>query len=289
MAEETNGLPLVEGLADFVQANSDTQDKDPVTDETQNLDEQGNTNTAPIEENADDVDWGQFKNPKNLLKSYKEIQGFTTRVSQENKQLKEELERIREEKEIARLSTQPIQQTGGKTFEELFIENPEQAISIKAAQMANTQRIAEILEDEETSNPEEFNERIAYVKMFAGNQQYAALSNSPKGVKKLFSLADNYRKTVTEKKAHESLKVLFGEDVDLNKLKDLIKKEGVTVVQPNAQADNNAYMPDMTGSTKTGAFTDQKKNQLKTFKDDALKRGDAEAVAGAILREALLR
>lgn len=293
MTEQVNGLPEVEGLADFVKADTDlTQDKAQDNTEVQEKDSQVDDAAAPATDNADDIDWGNFKNPKDLLKSYKEIQGFTTRVSQENKQLKEEMQRIREERELANIASKaPAPQMDSKSFEELFLENPEQAIAVKAAQMANTQRIAEILEDEETAKPEEFNERLAYVKMLANQQQYAPLSNSPKGVKKLFQLADTYRKNMTEKKAYESLKVLFGEDVDIGKLKGLIKKDGASTIQTqnNAQANTNAYMPDVTGSTKTGAEADQKRNQLKTFKDEAFKRGDAEAVAGAILREALLR
>lgn len=293
MTEQVNGLPVIEGLADFVKSDPEiNQDKAQDNNEVQAQDSQVEAAPVTTQDNAEDIDWGNFKNPKDLLKSYKEIQGFTTRVSQENKQLKEEVQRIREERELAQLASQaPAPQMNSKSFEELFLENPEQAIAIKASQMANTQRITEILEEEETAKPEEFNERMAYVKMLANQKQYEPLSNSPKGVKKLFQLADNYRKTVTEKKAYESLKMLFGEDVDIGKLKDLVKKDGVITnqTQTNAQANTNAYMPEVTGSIKTGAEADQKRNQLKNFKEGALQRGDAEAVAGAILREALLR
>jgi hypothetical protein len=228
MATNDSGLPDVEGLADFVAANSDdlAQDK---AQEPQQTKSQQQEATPSEDGQVEDADLQgilkSFTTPdgkvrtKDLLKSYKEIQGFTTRVSQENAATKAELARIKEEMEIRQMSQQAPQQLPvDKTFEQLFIENPEQAIVFKATQIANTQRIAEVLETEEEKNPDEYRERMAYVQMLAQQPSLAALAQTPKGVKKLFEKADEYRKTNLRKKAHESLKAIFGEDIDIDKM-----------------------------------------------------------------------
>jgi len=99
-----NGLPDVEGLADFVKANSDIQDKDQGLQDVENQQAQ---NQTPDNGQVDDPELiatakkfmasdGRIKT-KDLLKSYKEIEGFTTRVSQENAATKAELARLKEQ------------------------------------------------------------------------------------------------------------------------------------------------------------------------------------------------
>jgi hypothetical protein len=306
MAEQ-NGLPDVDGLADFLKSDADLsfQDKgqEPQqTQQTQTPDVQTQQpTTPPVEGQVEDADLQgilkSFTTPdgkvrtKDLLKSYKEIQGFTTRVSQENAATKAELQKLREELELRQMAQQAPPQYTDKSFEQLFIENPEQAIVMKATQIANTQRIAEVLESEEERSPEEYQERVAYVQMLAKHPTLAPLAATPKGVKKLFEKADEYRKNQMSRKAQESLKVLFGDNVDVEKLKSLLQKDtnGQTVQTTNSQTKSNAYMPDVTGSFRTGADAENTRNALGMARDDALKRGDAEAVAGAILREALLK
>lgn len=291
-----DGLPKVDGLADFVQANlaPDNADKDQtqtvVTEPQGEPPAQQQAQTPPDGgQVTDDLDWGQFKNPKDLLKSYKEIQGFTTRVSQENKQLKDEMQRLKEDAEIRQYQTPPVAPQGNKTFEELFIENPEQAITVKAMEIANTQRITEVLEDKRLENPGDFQERVAYVQMLAQQPQYKQLSFSPKGVSKLFEIADRTRTEMLTKKAHESLKVLFGDDVDLEKLKALARKDGTQTTnnQPTTANPLNAYMPNTGTSTRTGADVNMHVNDLERQKHEAIATGDASTVAGVLIRQAL--
>jgi hypothetical protein len=291
-----NGLPKVDGLDQVFNDNSVNEDKD------NNIQQDIQQDTTPVtdgqvKELTDDEVLSKFKSTKDLLKSYKEIQGFTTRVSQENKEkdriiadLQENLNKLRDEVEIRSYRQQPgINQGQKKSFTEMLIENPEEAISMKAAEISNTQRIAEVLEEEELKNQSDFQERVAYVKMLSQNPQFAPLSYSPKGVKKLFEIADKARGDNMKKRAHESLKYLFGEDVDIEALKGLVKKKDQTKIITNPQLNLSGYMPDTTTSTRTGADIDLDKTDLQRKKAEAIKTGDASIVAGAILREALLK
>lgn len=298
-----NGLPMVEGLADFVKANTDldTTDKGEATD-TQGVDPATQQVVAPpVQEGGqaeDDIDWGQFKNPKDLLKSYKEIQGFTTRVSQENKEktkaieeLQAKLSQLQEDAELRQYQAPAPPQASNRSFEEMFIENPEQAITAKAMEIANTQRITEVLEEKRFENPEDFQERMAYIQMLTQQPQYNRLQYSPKGVQKLFEIADKTRAQMLTKKAHESLKALFGDDVDLEKLKALARKDGTQTTNNQSTTANplHAYMPDSGTSYRTGQDVNMNVNDLERRKHEAIAAGDADTVAGAILKQALLK
>lgn len=307
MAETDNGLPKVEGLEQLIADDPDfaTQDKgQQATGQEQEPPAQQQVQTPPDAGQVEDTDLaGILKiftspdgkvNTKNLLKSYKEIQGAFTRVSQENADFKREMDRIREEAELRSYSTQqPPAPPNGQSWDDLFMQNPQQAITLLATQTANTQRIQEVLEEEAQRDNESFKERMAYVQMLAQDPQLAPLSHSPKGVKKLFEIADKQRKTMLERSAKESLKVIFGEDVDLEKLRAIVKGDGGT--PPVNQTKNpqqtfaNAYMPDTGTSTRTGADINTHMTQLEAIKQEAIKKGDPSGVAGALLREALLK
>jgi len=304
---DLNGLPAVEGLGDFLANDPEfkAQDKDPATvapdvQIPQQAPAPATDGQAPTQTMSDEEVLAQFKSTKDLLKSYKEIQGFTTRVSQENKakdavigELQTKLNALQEEIELRSYQGPARPGAPAKSFEELFIENPEQAITVKAMEIANTQRITEVLDEKRAENPQDFQERVAYVQMLAQQPQYAQLSHSPKGVQKLFEIADKTRTDMTKRKAHESLKVIFGEDVDLEKLRAIVRGDGGQ--QPpvnganNPQLNRNAYMPDTSTSTRTGADINARMNNIQALKEEAVKKGDPSAVAGAMVREALLK
>ncbi len=301
-----SGLPKVAGL-DKVFGNADDQINQPPADKdypkasVQDVTAQQQV-TAPLEDGqaqtmTDDEILAQFKSTKDLLKSYKEIQGFTTRVSQENKakdkviaELQENYNKLKEEMEIRKFQAPVAAQQQSRSFNDLFIENPEQAFELKAMQVANTQRIAEVLEDEESKDRKKFPERLAYVKMLAQNPEYQQLTYSPRGVRKLFELADTSRKESMERNAHEILTNLVGGDLDIEKFKALVRKDQ----QPNTQSTTanpiiNAYMPNTRTSTRTGADIDNQTNDLEREKQEAVKTGDASKVAGVLLKQALLK
>jgi hypothetical protein len=296
MEVSESGLPKVDGLQAIL--NESTQDKGNEQQAEVIADQSQQQATAPVEgqapkEMSDEEVLAQFKSTKDLLKSYKEIQGFTTRVSQENKEkakvieeLNGRLNKLQEEMEL-RSYQAPQRPVTQKTFEELFIENPEAAITMKAAELNTTQRIAEVLEQEASTRPQEFQERMGYVKMLSQNQKYAHLSTSPQGVKKLFEVADTVRKQNLQRAAQESIKVLFGDDVDMEALKSIVTKKNGNQ-QTNPQANNlNAYMPNTGTSTRTGADISSNDNDIEKLKQEAIKNKDPLAVAGALLRQAL--
>jgi hypothetical protein len=199
-------------------------------------------------------------------------------------QLSQKLNQIQEEAELRSYQTppQPVQQ---KTFENMFIENPEAAITMKAGEIANTQRIAEVLEQESMANPVEFQERFGYVKMLSQNPQYAGLATNPRGVKKLFEVADGVRKQNLKRTAHKAIKELFGDNVDMDKLRSFFTTNGVQQ-QTNPQTNTlNAYMPDTGTSYRTGQDVNNTMDNLQKEKAEAIKQGNVGGVIGALLRE----
>jgi hypothetical protein len=296
MEVSESGLPKVEGLQ--VLLHESTEDKG-TEQQTEDIADQSQQQVqAPVEGQAptqmtDEEVLAQFKSTKDLLKSYKEIQGFTTRVSQENKEkakvieeLNGRLNKLQEEMEIRSYQApQPMNQPQ-KTFEELFIENPEAAITMKANQIATVQRITEVAQEEYTKNPNEYRAREDWVKRIAQDPKYQHLGQSPQGVRKLFEMADTARKQTLQRTAQESLKVLFGDDVDIEALKAQFKKKDATPTNPQTNT-LNAYMPNTNTSTRTGADISSNMNDLERQKQEAIKNKDPFAVAGALLRQAL--
>lgn len=280
-----DGLPKVAGLERVFQ-DDPAQDKGRQV--AQSADEQIQAPVVDGQAGNDDELPPEFKNPKEMLKSYKEIQGFTTRISQENKQLKDELQRLKEDAEIRQYQTARQPQAQAKSWDEIFMDNPEKAIEIKASQAANVQRVQEILDEKRQENPDEFQERFAYVNMLAQRPDLAPLTYTPKGVQKLFEMADKTRKDQLVKKAHESLKAIFGEDIDIEKFKAIVKKDTQTN-QPTTAHSLNAYMPDTRTSTRTGADVNNNANDLERQKYEAIKAGDATKVAGLLLQQAFLK
>ena len=314
MTESGDGLPKVEGLTEFVKQNLDNPQQDKGQSGTGQVQEppaQQQVQTPPSTPDAGQVEDADLAgilktfttpdgkvNTKDLLKSYKEIQGFTTRVSQENKdkakvieELQTKFNQLQEEAELRRYQAPATPHTQQKSFEEMFLDNPEQAITAKAMEIANTQRITEVLEEKRYENPDDFPERMGYVNMLVQNPQYAQLQYSPKGVAKLFEIADKTRAQMLTRKAHESLKVLFGEDFDIDKLKALARKDGTQTINNQTTSANplNAYMPDTGTSTRTGQDVNTSVNELERRKREAIESGDASAVAGAIIKQALLK
>lgn len=297
MPLDTDGLPKIDGLQDFVAQTAEPFTQDKVQELAPQFSEAPIDGQPPVDPGQgadDDLDLGVFKNTKEVLKSYKEIQGFTTRVSQENKELKDELARLKESLELNQFAAQqPRPPVQGQTFEEKFINNPQMAIHEEVQRQALTLRLKEVLDEESAKNPDEYRERVGYVQMLANDPKFAPLSFSPQGVRKLFEIADNQRKTSLQRQAQKALNVLFGDDIDVDKFKALIKKDQAQTNQTiNPQTGNppnmNAFMPEVTTSTRTGQ-TDTRLAELQKAKEKALQNGDPRAMAGALIQEALLK
>jgi len=271
--KELEGLPQVDLLPVLDQLRGDELKKEPKTSE-------------------EELDLGQFKNPKDVLRSYKEIQGAFTRVTQENKTLKEKLQEIdtwKEEMEYRRpgsVAAPELHQPQGAKFEDAFVENPEQAIDGRITRQFNVMRITDVLEEEQDKNPEEFQERYTYAQMVSRNPQYQHLSDTPGGVRRLFKVADKMRVENLRKSASKALESIFGEplgDEEIARLRTLVKGESQ---QGKPNPSSNAYMPDGTTSDRTGLTSDKTKD-YSSKKAEAAEKGDADGVIKAIFEEAL--
>jgi len=276
MAKDIDGLPDVDLGPIISDLENQSQDKEP---------------NEPTGDLGKELDLGQFKNPKDMLKSYKEIQGAFTKVSQENKSLKqqaeearllkEELARLKEQQDLAQFQPTQPQTAQKQNFDDIWMENPENAISQKVLEQYNIARINEVLQEEDMKNHDEFQERYAYVNMLAQNPQYSHLSNSAAGVKKLFEVGDKLRVERMKANSRKSLEYVFGEpvtDEELAKLKTLVKGTGT---QTKNQTNNDAYMPDTSTSTKTGS--EQNQNQQSDAKlQEAVKHGDVDGAIDAL-------
>jgi hypothetical protein len=243
--------------------------------------DKGQGDTQP---NVGDVDLGTFKTPEDMLKAYREVQGFATRLSNENKNVKEELQSLKEQLELMRYSTpqnQPSQQPhpANWDFDRAFVENAGGAVTAVAAGVAEqvTQRairaskIEEVLVEEEAKNPQEFQERFSYAMQL--KNKYPSLVNTSAGVRKLFKMADDMRLQDTRAKSEMLIKQIAGEDVDLEKFKQLLKKDN-----PNQdQNRQNAFMPDIGGSHNLNSTSSGSRN-FDSAINDAAAKGDVDTV-----------
>lgn len=264
--DDVKGIPDVAGLDAFVQANVEQPKSEPKPEPKAQPDVK------------DNFDLGQFKNPKDLLKSYKEIQGYTTKVAQENKALQEQLAQMQEQMRLMNMGNQPQVQPQPQDFDTQFINNPRNAIRSEAMQALREATVQEVLIEEQTKNPNEFNERYAFA--MQARQMYPHLVNSGAGVRALFQVGDKMRGEALKRNAEKSVKMLFGEDVDFVKFKELIKKDQ----QPeNNQGKDLAYMPDSTGAFRTGAESGQ--GNFDKSIDDAVGKGDVDTVLESIFKK----
>ena len=272
MAENLNGLPDVD-LGPVLKDLKENQDK-------------GEEARAEGKEN---VDLAQFKTPEALLEGYKNIQAYSTKVSQENKLIESEREelkqRIADLEETMRLAPQaaPVNQQG-QQFEDIYYENPRAAIGMIVNEAVGTQRIADVLEAEaEKGTAEEFQERYAYAQQMAAQNPH--LSKTPAGVRKLFKDGDKLRKERMKAGASSALEQIFGEPLseeEISNLRTMVKGKKETKTNKN----NNAYMPDISTTTRTGADTDQGPNTQAKIAE-AVENADVDGVLQGLFASVL--
>lgn len=287
MAEDASGLPDVKGLETFLNQDKDLKDV-PRNDKGQFVSDDPDKGKTAVTDPGE-----QFKNQDGtinveaLVQAYKGIQGGYTKATQENKTINDQLKQMQEQFEMLRYQQPPqyaAPQPTGNDFDSKFIANPQSAVEGVAEQKARNvfimAQIENVLQEEQIKNPEEYQERYAYVSML--KNQYPNLVQSAPGVKKLFELADRARQEDLKRKAHQSVKYLFGDDVDMDKLKVLLAKSPGNPNNPNL-----AYMPDGTLSNRTGSDTGNKNLSVDT--QAAVAKGDVDSVIGNVFKEALSR
>ena len=282
MANDVQGIPDVKGLAEFIAPDQEQSSTPPAQENKevkQEVKQEPASQTPPEE-----FDLAQFKTPKDLLKGYKEVQGAFTRTTQENKELKGQLEQmkaaVQEQLELMRLSHRPPPPPPPqKDFDQMFIENPEKAVEMKAAiqaqQMVAQSRIQDVLEEENLKAPQEFNERYRYAQMIAA--QMPNLVTSQAGVRKLFQLGDKLRTEQQKAQASRFVQQVFGDDVDFEKFKQLLKRD-----QSGQTQTTNAYMPDSSSSRNKA---EQAPTDVGMEINEGVKKGDPDAVLKALFRQ----
>jgi hypothetical protein len=300
---DVSGLPDVPGLAAFVQQNLEPQDKAPTPEPDkaapaatpQQASAQVQAPQTPQAQQTPEVDWAQFKNKDGslnheaLLKSYKEIQGAYTKTTQERKALQESFEQfqrqIQEQQEIAQLSAIPQRPTQPTDdFDSRFIQDPKAAVESVveqrvAARLLQSQ-IEGVLMQEEAKDPSVFQEKYSIAMQL--RNRFPQLTQSPMGVQKLMQMADQVRKENLIKQTHRAAQMLFGDDVDIEKLRSLARKT------PNIQNNTNlAYMPDTSSSNRTGAESGAHIVGRDAAIQDAVGKGDVDSVLANVFRKAL--
>jgi hypothetical protein len=256
-------------------------DLTPILDELEG--DTGTTETAPAKKETPEGDLAQFKDPDALLKGYKEVQGFATKVSQENKELadkvKEYEEQVKDMQENLQMSAQATPLSDPKTFDETYYDNPKAAIAQVVAEQVATQRITDALEVEQEKDSDNFQERYGWAQMAAKASPH--LGRTPAGVRKLFKQGDKLRKEGMKKSANSALEHIFGGPLDpeaIAKLKTLMTGDAT---QPKNNTNNNAYMPDISSSTKTGADTEKGQSPNARIAE-AEANGDVDGVLAGI-------
>lgn len=274
MAEDTKGLPDV--------------DLTPVIDDLKAQDKDQKVDDVKSDTHPDRDEFGQFKTKEAMVEGYKNLQGFSTKVSQENKSHKERIAELEEEVELAKSArsfTPPQNQTDDdKPFDQRLAESPESTLDAMVAQRVATLSIAEVLEEESEKNRGEFNERYGYVQMLS--RQYPHLANTGRGIKKLFEMGDKARTEQLKKNAHKGLEFILGKaptEEEIEKFKSLFKG---TEQQTTDKDTTGAFMPDTTSSTKLGADADQTPNRDKEIKD-GVDKGDVDATLDAVFLKQL--
>ena len=250
-----------------------------MTDQTPPVDPDKDTEPQP--ETTETQGDQTFKTFEDAIEGYRNVQGAYTKSTQENKELREEMAQIQEQMSLMQFHQPQAQaQPQPQDFDSQYIQDPEKAIESKVSQSVAEQvqqaQVATALNELQVENPAEFNERYHYAQVVS--KDYPQLVTSPAGVKKLFEMGDKRRVEDMRRNAQQSINLLFGGNVDMDKLQQLVEKNP----QPQTQDTNQAYMPDTTQSTGPTPGPEAGTTIAK-----AVQEGDIDTVIEETLRQAL--
>jgi hypothetical protein len=293
MSEDVKGLPDVPGLAAFVADSMPQENVQTPQPEKAAVAATPQPQVTP-EIKTQEPDWAQFKNKDGslnheaLLKSYKEIQGAYTKTTQENKAFQENLlkiqQQVQEQQEIARLSAIPRQAPPAEDFDSKFIQDPKAAVEGVVEQRVASRmlqaQIESVLAEEAGREPDTFQERYSLAMQI--RNQFPQLTQTAMGVKKLFQMAENVRKENLIKQSHRAVQMIFGDDIDIDKLRTMAKKT------PGNVNPNLAYMPDTSSSSRSGSESGVPLGHDAEIQSSAAK-GDVDSVITALFKKAGVR
>ena len=233
---------------------------------------------------------GQFKDEAALLEGYKNVQGFATRVSQENKELKDRIAAIEAEQAEARNVPAARPDTTPNVDYETLVDNPGKTI----VDIVRSEQVNSVLVDLEVESLEDptlppYNERFQWAQSISNQPQFAHLVKSPSGIRKLFKMGDKERERQYKTSAHKSLEMILGAPVDDEVIERFKKTLGVDKRKETKPSTSNAYMPDSSTSTyRPGSETAQRTNHDTAIADSASK-GDMAGTIENIFQKALAK
>lgn len=248
------------------------------------------TNEAKPEQKPAGVESTPFKKEEDLVKGYKEIQGFATKVSQENKALKEEMARLQEERNIANIRPVNATPSMGEFDVNTLIDKPREVISSVIQEQLIIKDTAEILEEEinkVNGNTVVFQNKYNVVRQISNDPRYSHLTKSKAGVRKMFEMAGKYMEQSMKTNARQALETLIGGPVDdegMAKFSEMIRSKKQQ--QQTSQQANNAYMPEVTMGTHT---VENQKISVDTDIKNAVDKGDVDAVLQGLFKKALAK
>jgi hypothetical protein len=222
------------------------------------------------------------------LHAYKSVQGGFTKLSQQNKELQQQIQALQEEKnKLNRPTFLPADQgqpapTGGD-----YDPYDEAAADARAMKAAKTILFADIFDKEYGKNPTEFMERNNYVQNLIAQR---GTPETPTQLEALFVEADNVRKNTIRNNVFKGLEEMLGRPVtedDKAKFQNMFAAPDQTQTQQQDQP--TGFMPDTTGGTRPDQDTTQQQMaNLNQQIEEARKAGDHELVAQLIFQKALL-
>lgn len=254
--EDVSGIPDVE-LGPIMDDLKNQQDEEKPT----------KIETKPVTQDVkQDIkkDLAQFKNEDDLLASYKNLQGAYTKTSQQNKNLEAKITELQEQISLSRDTS--INMQPDPAFDDTFGENAGQSIHTAIL----TSRIAEILEEIQDANPDEFQERYAYAQGIV--RQHPHLGRTPGGIRKAFRAGDKLREDTLKSSASKSLQYLGLDMEDVEIIKEMRKGR-----KPTNNNNSDAYMPDTSTSTMHTSQTDRKPDTNAAI-NEAVQKGDVDGV-----------
>jgi len=271
--EKVDGLPDVPGLSDFVKAQDKDQPQDPPKPPQEDkVEELSDYDRQMLE---------RLKNPKDVLKHLKDIQAFTTKLSQDKKTLEAQLAQVQQEKEDLEFG-QPAP-TPAATYQppQQEYESQDEYITRMVGERVATERVKEVIEEEYEKNATEFPSRWGMVQMLA--RKYPTKSNSARGVRELFKKADEEMAKQYKSAALRALEDLPDDlpPEQAEKVKAKLRKYmGEEKPQPSP---SGVYMPETTGATRT-------EPRPANFDDEIAKataEGNADKVAELTFKKVL--
>ena len=210
----------------------------------------------PVDPLAEALSKKGFKTPEDLLKSYEEAHATITRLSQDRAKMAQDMDVLMQMQNqmVQSQQAQQPQNTGQGDFnDELYKEIAPRVQAEARAQaqaILHEERMKFKVQEKVQANPEEFQELNPIMLQLL--QQYPQVGALPNGFEMVYEKA----KEVRGQRVGRLLKSVFGNNVDMDKMREFFKSGGAEATPPpvsqetglNQDVARAAYLP---GSSST--------------------------------------